>query len=151
MPRCICFSSLNSEGKSIIVFSQSWEKVNIFRSSTVCVFSLRLESLLCICPFLNRFSFPILTLRSDWTRKWIIRLSYFLHVSSAAADMVIAAFQRGGKCTEKSVATQKATAIFKTSSLASSWALCQQLSHHNHPHTAARTHGPTHMNACANK
>ena len=62
--------------------------------------------------------------------------------------MVIAAFLRVGKCAEKSVATQKATAVFKTSSLASSWALCQQLSNHNHPHTAARTH--THTRAQTN-
>lgn len=57
--------------------------------------------------------------------------------------MVIAAFQRGGKCTEKSVATQKAAALFKTSSLASSRALCQQLSHRNHPLTAAHMQGRT--------
>lgn len=69
--------------------------------------------------------------------------------------MVIAAFQRGGKCTETSVATHKATALFKTSSLASSRALCQQLSHRNHSYTAAQAHTYTlrhsSMNARATK
>jgi len=81
----------------------------------------------------------------------MIILSYFLHVSNIAADTVIAAFWKVGKCTEKSVATQKATALFKTSSLAPSLVLCQQLSHNNHALTAAHKHTHTYTNARAMK
>ncbi len=123
----------------------SEDQRRIFSQSSVVFMSLSISRSPC---------FPLLLLLTDTTRKWIISLSYFLHVSIIAADMVIAAFQRRGKCTEKCGATQKATALFRTSSLAWSRALCQQLSPHNPPHTAAHTHTrsqtQTHTSACAN-
>lgn len=72
-------------------------------------------------PFLSFCSTIIITaiLSPDWTTEWIIRRSYFLGVSTTAADVVITASRRRVESVRIRVqrAPQKATATSKTSSL----------------------------------